>query len=271
MVPSAMVVFACACTLTKLSMLMLVHRMLANTSYFWRRITLLAIAIVSIQGTVFCLTVIFQCRPPQDYWKITLTPQPTCINQGTTLLAAGVINTITDFLVVLLPIRTLWVLRIPKKQQMFIIMIFALGFVSCGAGVARAYFLYQVTQTWDQVWASYPVWMSSSIELYIGVICASIPATRPFFSTYLPSIFGSMSFVASSHYIRQSDTKATTSSSNGEAMLPFESALALSPGNQSAVSSTVTSVHSPGSGKVSKVDRGFIKITQVVDVSQHRV
>ena len=62
MVLSAMVVFACACTLTKLSMLMLVHRMLANTSYFWRRITLLAIAIVSIQGTVFCLTVIFQCR-----------------------------------------------------------------------------------------------------------------------------------------------------------------------------------------------------------------
>src|SRR5271156_1193620 len=62
MVLSAMVMFAVACTLTKLSMLMLVRRMLVNSSLFWRRITLLAIAIVTIQGSVFCLTVIFQCR-----------------------------------------------------------------------------------------------------------------------------------------------------------------------------------------------------------------
>lgn len=45
-------------------------------------------------------------RPPQDYWKVTADPQPNCINQTSSLLFAGVINTLTDFLVVLLPIRT---------------------------------------------------------------------------------------------------------------------------------------------------------------------
>ena len=62
MVLSAMVMFAVACTLCKLSMLFLVRRMLANASLLWRRITLVAIAIVTVQGTVFCLTVVFQCR-----------------------------------------------------------------------------------------------------------------------------------------------------------------------------------------------------------------
>lgn len=62
MVLAAEVTFAAAITLTKLSMLMLVKRLLANASLLWRRITLVAIAVVTVQGTVFCLTVIFQCR-----------------------------------------------------------------------------------------------------------------------------------------------------------------------------------------------------------------
>lgn len=62
MVLTAQLMFAAACTLTKLSMLMLVRRMLCTASLAWRRITLLAITVVSTQGTVFCITVIFQCR-----------------------------------------------------------------------------------------------------------------------------------------------------------------------------------------------------------------
>jgi hypothetical protein len=62
MVLATEVVFAAACTLTKLSMLMLVRRMLSSARLFWRRITWLAIIVCAIQGSVFCLTVIFQCR-----------------------------------------------------------------------------------------------------------------------------------------------------------------------------------------------------------------
>lgn len=171
MVLSAEIMFACACTLTKLSMLMLVRRMLVNASVFWRRITLFAIVVVTIQGSVFCLTVIFQCRPPQDYWAITWDPQPNCINQGSSLLIAGIINTLTDFAVVLLPIRTVWTLQVPFQQIVVVVLLFGLGFTSCLAGVVRTYFMYEVTQVWDMTWASYPVWVSSSCELYIGVVC----------------------------------------------------------------------------------------------------
>jgi hypothetical protein len=115
--------FAVACTVTKLSMLMVVRKILASATRLWRRITLFAIIILSIQGSVFYITVIFQCRcvllesinlleckadcsrPTKDYWKVSLNPQPNCINQGSSLLIAGVINTLTDFLVILLPIR----------------------------------------------------------------------------------------------------------------------------------------------------------------------
>jgi hypothetical protein len=62
MVMGAEIAFAAGCTLTKLSMLMFFKRLLANSTTFWRRMTMLAMWIVGIQGSVFILTVIFQCR-----------------------------------------------------------------------------------------------------------------------------------------------------------------------------------------------------------------
>ncbi|TGO74759.1 hypothetical protein BELL_0258g00080 [Botrytis elliptica] len=185
------IMFASACTFTKLSMLMLVRRMLTSATIFWRRVTLAAICIVGLQGALFCIVLVFQCRPPQDYWKITDEPQPNCIDQSSTLLLAGIVNTLTDFLVVILPIRTVYSTNLPRRQTLIVSFLFTLGFLSCFAGVIRTYYMYQVTQTYDQVWASFPVWVSAAVELYVGIICTSIPATKVFFATYIPKIFNS--------------------------------------------------------------------------------
>jgi len=193
MVMGAEISFATASTFTKLSMLTFSQRLLANSNLpFWRRITVLAMLLVSIQGSVFCLTIIFQCRPISDYWTISKDPQPNCISQTSHLLAAGIINILTDFAVVILPIRMVLTLRLPRRDLIMVAILFGLGFISCLAGIARTYYLYITTTTHDQVWAAYPVWVTSAIELYLGVICASIPATKPFFSTYLPQVFGSI-------------------------------------------------------------------------------
>ncbi|KAG9230789.1 hypothetical protein BJ875DRAFT_384378 [Amylocarpus encephaloides] len=211
------VVFALACTLTKLSMLMFVRRILNSASLLWRRITLLAILIVSVQGIVFCFTVIFQCRPIKASFQVTKDRNPNCIDDTSSLLVAGIINTFTDFMVVLLPIRTVWCLQLPTRQNSFgsasirtslpsrkmlpIVLLFAFGFLSCFAGIARTYYTYQISRTWDKIWASYPVWVTGALELYIGIICASIPATKPFFSALLPRIFGSPSLPTTQSYL----------------------------------------------------------------------
>jgi hypothetical protein len=62
MVMAAQIAFGAAITLTKLSMLMQVKRLLTSASLLWRRITIIAIIFVAVQGMVFGLTVIFQCR-----------------------------------------------------------------------------------------------------------------------------------------------------------------------------------------------------------------
>jgi len=111
-----------------------------------------------------------KCRPPQDYWKITLTPDSNCINQTWSLLVAGVVNALTDLIAVLLPIRTVWTLQLPPRQVAIVVLLFSLGFVSCIAGIIRTYFMYRVTKEFDQTWNSYPVWITSAVELYIGMV-----------------------------------------------------------------------------------------------------
>jgi len=175
MILVAETMFATGITLTKLSMLTLIQRIHANGPLFWRRVINFAIIIVILQGLIFCLVVLFQCRPPQEFWTLSVNPQPECINQGTVLLVGGVINTLTDFAVVLIPVRTVMGLTLPGRQKWIIMLLFGLGLLSSAAGVARTYYTYNVTKTYDQTWAAYPVWLTSALELYIGMVSWSFP------------------------------------------------------------------------------------------------
>lgn len=103
-----------------------------------------------------------------------MSPQTNCISQTGHLLAAGIINTFTDFLVVLLPIRMVLALQLPRRTLLWTAVLFAMGFLSCFAGIARTYYLYITTTTDDQIWAAYPVWMTAAIELYVGVVSIAI-------------------------------------------------------------------------------------------------
>jgi hypothetical protein len=145
-------------------------------------------------------------RKPSLYWTLSWTPQTSWISERGNLLGAGIINTATDFIVVILPMPTVWKLKIPLQQQIIVVMLFSAGFVVICAGAVRTYYLYQVTVGWDKTWTAFAAWVASSVELYVGIvslfptpsnafltkqICASLPATKQFFNRYVPKLLGS--------------------------------------------------------------------------------
>lgn len=103
----------------------------------------------------------------------------------------------------------------PQKQQIIVILLFTGGYVVSFAGAIRTYYTYKELSSLDETWEAYPNWISSSVELYVGVvsvtlpciahgvttcqrtnstkICASIPATKPFFVRYLPRLLDDVS------------------------------------------------------------------------------
>ncbi|KAL3422759.1 integral membrane protein [Phlyctema vagabunda] len=197
---AAQVLFSAGSTLTKLSMLAMVKRIMSVSNGFMFKLVNYAMILVVVQASVFCIVTIFQCRPPSDYWTLSFKPQPNCIYRPAHLLVAGTINTFTDFLVVIIPIPTVYHLDLGTRQRAIVILLFAVGFLVSCAGVARTVYTYRFSTSYDQTWSSFPVWISSCVELYVGIICASVPHTRLFFLHYMPSVLGSSRTSNDSNY-----------------------------------------------------------------------
>lgn len=105
------------------------------------------------------------------YWTLAFTPQTTCIIEREHLLAAGIINTVTDLLVVLLPITTILGVKIPFRETVIIIFLFSAGFMATAAGAVRTYFVYFLTAfSNDKTWDISLTWYAAEIELYVGIV-----------------------------------------------------------------------------------------------------
>jgi hypothetical protein len=98
-----------------------------------------------------------------------MTPQD-CINETAQLLASGILNTGTDFCIILLPIPIILQLKLPRRQQIILILVFSGGIIVCIAGVVRTYYTYQMTTGYDKTWSGYEVILSGSIEMYIIIV-----------------------------------------------------------------------------------------------------
>ena len=107
--------------------------------------------------------------PVSAYWTLSVQPQ-NCRPEGRSLLVAGILNTCTDLLVVLLPIPTVWNLKLPKRQQAILVILFSAGLLVVIAGAVRTYWMYRVTETYDRTWMAYPEFISSSVELNVGIV-----------------------------------------------------------------------------------------------------
>ncbi|KAI5928453.1 hypothetical protein F4810DRAFT_5049 [Camillea tinctor] len=197
------ILFDLATSLIKLSMLAMIFRLAAASHDRRTTIFILILScIIAINCFIFVVIVIFQCRPVSDYWTLSLEPQ-NCIDERTHLVAANIINTITDFIVVLLPIKTIMGLDLPVKQRIIVTGLFGVGLFASAAGIARTYFTWILTTSADHdtTWNAWAVWLASTIELNLGIICASIPGTKPFFASYLPRVVGSTLRSRNSRYI----------------------------------------------------------------------
>lgn len=43
-------------------------------------------------------------------------------------------------------------------------------------------------ESFDEQWEGYPLWIATTVEIDIGIICASAPALRPLISKYMPKL-----------------------------------------------------------------------------------
>ncbi|KAH8664970.1 hypothetical protein BGZ60DRAFT_516265 [Tricladium varicosporioides] len=155
-----------------------------------RKVIYAVTALVIAYGIETFFSGTFTCTPVAYFWDPTI-PGGKCVDKWSLYFANGGINIVTDFMILFLPALILKDLIMPKFQKFTLMAIIALGGAACIASIFRLHMLYKLSKSSDFLWDGPGTATWSSIELNVGIICASVSTLRPLVSRFLPKIFGS--------------------------------------------------------------------------------
>ncbi|KAJ5941347.1 hypothetical protein N7516_001515 [Penicillium verrucosum] len=184
----------------KISLLCFCRRLIGKVNFaLYNWAFLLSIVFVAGSSVLFIVISIFQCSPIHAYWEIN-TESYHCMDDGAIVFSASVINIFTDLLVTALPMPLIWSLRLPARQRLAVISIFALGIVVNVAGCVRTVYAWKSMMTgYDGTWVGWPGLITAAVELSLGLICSSAPALRPLIAAFLPRLLSSTRNIGSSY------------------------------------------------------------------------
>ncbi|GLI79413.1 hypothetical protein PoHVEF18_007746 [Penicillium ochrochloron] len=189
------IMFSWSSSITKISLLWFCRRLLGagkgNFKWFnWAFIG--SMIFVGLSCLMFTFISIFQCSPIKAYWDVSPKYPYKCLDGGSIVFSASVINIFTDFLVTALPMPLIWSLKLPARQRLAVISIFGLGIIVNVAGSVRTVYVWKSMVTgYDTTWLGWPVLVAAAVEINLGLICSSAPALRPLIATFLPRLLNS--------------------------------------------------------------------------------
>ncbi|PMD26717.1 hypothetical protein NA56DRAFT_685042 [Hyaloscypha hepaticicola] len=183
----SIIVYNASLCLTKISIILQYLRVFVGSGV--RRACWATLAFVICYGIYTISISIFACIPISGFWSST--PGAHCVSKKFSWFFNASFNILSDSVILILPMPTLKSLKLPTRQKAGVMMIFALGGFVCLVSVLRLQSLYVISKsldpTYDNVGAS--IW--SNIEVYTGIICASLPAVKPVVGKLFPKLLSS--------------------------------------------------------------------------------
>ena len=131
------------------------------------------------------------CQPLDTYWKaydINWQGQFKCGNDRIPIMLSVVLNFISDFYAILLPMFLVQKLQMSRKQRIGLVILFSFGMFTVMTGAVRIYYLNKVTTQYkpgphasDTTWLGWPVNAWTDVEAHLAILCACAPALKVLF------------------------------------------------------------------------------------------
>ncbi|KAF7533876.1 hypothetical protein G7054_g6682 [Neopestalotiopsis clavispora] len=120
---------------------------------------------------------LFLCQPIAFNWDTTIAGGK-CGNTLASWKSTGIVNIITDVIILLVPIPSLCKVQMALYKKLVLIGVFALGVFTTAVGIARLVAIVNVDQTditYSVAWAM----VFSALECSVAVSLSCIPLLRP--------------------------------------------------------------------------------------------
>ncbi|KAF2737892.1 hypothetical protein EJ04DRAFT_460651 [Polyplosphaeria fusca] len=145
----------------------------------WLKHTALALGTFIVAATLTkVMGDIFQCLPVDSAWNPT--PNKKCINFVSLVIVSGVLNIVTDFIILALPVPVLWRLKVTRVKKWELIGVFLAGCLVCVISVVRLPIVQKLKSN-DPSWDLFGPLTISAVESCAAIIAACIPTYRPLF------------------------------------------------------------------------------------------
>ncbi len=118
-------IYTASITAIKLSILALYHRLFATRTNIFRWAVFATAGFTIVIGTSAFFALLFQCRPIRAVW--TKVPNAQCLNKKDLTVVPGILNIITDFAILILPLPIIWNLQIGRWRKVALTGVFGLG------------------------------------------------------------------------------------------------------------------------------------------------
>ncbi|KAI1192928.1 hypothetical protein F5X97DRAFT_337162 [Nemania serpens] len=179
------ITFKISIYLTKASILFLYLRIFGQI--IWLRRTCIAIlSYIAAFCVAATLATIFQCIPITAAFDQTMKSK-NCIDNIIFWYINATVSLVTDVIILMLPIKPVYDLQIPRTQKTAILFAFALGALVVITSVFRVTTLELQYRTTDP---SYEIasTMWTIIEMSLAIICACLPPMRSLLAKIFPDL-----------------------------------------------------------------------------------
>ncbi|KAI5782037.1 hypothetical protein DFH27DRAFT_616169 [Peziza echinospora] len=169
--------------LTKLSILSFYVRLSPYKSFHHKCFACIGVVVCS--GFASLMVATFSCKPISVTWGVSHpNTKVVCVDLKKHAIAQGFINTITDGIILLLPIPMVSTLKISYAKKLAIYTLLGFGGFVLAISIVRLKMVIDAGKSSPE-YAIYDGTISASwsvIELNIAIVCACFPAIRQLFS-----------------------------------------------------------------------------------------
>lgn len=138
-------------------------------------------------------------------------------------IANAVCNSVSDLLILALPIPIVWNLALTRRKKITLSLVFAMGSAGCIVSIIRLRSIIAYLEAGDgdltYTILDFVVW--SAIETCTAMLCTCVPTLKPLFETYFRGMFGSTQDSKHTGQYFRTDERQTDHSRKGSNLDPF--------------------------------------------------
>ncbi|KAF1812341.1 hypothetical protein P152DRAFT_33130 [Eremomyces bilateralis CBS 781.70] len=168
--------FAAICII-RLSITAFLYRLISPVFKTKRILLHCTVVFIFLEFAITGFLHIFAYKPISAGWDIDVRLAGfTSINVPLGIFIGSIVYLITDVWLLIIPIHTVWTLRLSIWRRIGITWVFAFGSVACVGAILKTIYVYPLFDSYDPLWNGIGFQIGAVIELGFGVISASIPA-----------------------------------------------------------------------------------------------